>query len=92
MYAGPNMNGQVRGDSTDIANYLEGENADNDGDFSTVQDVDSNDLILGITKDEWAEAIRARVAVDKCNGVTGSKAYYGDHNWANDTVVSTLCN
>ncbi len=72
IYAGSTLSGQSRGEAVpDVSDYLDGENADVDADYSTygaTPDSAFNDIVLPITKQEWNRIIKARVSRSAVDG------------------------
>lgn len=99
IYAGGNLSGQNRSDAVpDIADYLDGDNADKDEAFSTRgANADSafNDIVLPITKSEWDRIIAARVkhsatanSADWCD--SGAPGWFTLNKW--DDTGQNICN
>ncbi|MBY4676525.1 hypothetical protein [Marinobacterium arenosum] len=99
FYAGMAQGGQDRGTSNDVTDFLDGGNADGDGDFFSVQaGNDINDLVVGITKAEWLALMRKRLVQDisdngGCDGgLADTDHWFSRNQWADDSVISGRCN
>lgn len=72
IYAGGTLSGQNRSEAVpDVSDYLDGENADVDAEYSTSgasPDNAFNDIVLPITKQEWNRVIKARVSQSAVDG------------------------
>lgn len=95
IFAGNNLNGQQRNNNAFVlANYLEAENADGDGDFEQRYNANQNDIIIGITQQEWLDTMRGRIALD-CpgnNNIVDMPNWYSDNQWQTDAVLTdTTC-
>ncbi len=96
---GPTLSGQLRdaANQNNIANYLEGENANGDNTFITgAVTITSNDTLLAITNDVLFQAVEARVAREiRASLITYYAAnnyfpYASKHNDAGFTCVPGL--
>lgn len=101
IYAGGALSGQNRSSAVpDIADYLDGANADEDVDyeFSTRganSDSAFNDIVLPVTKSEWDKIIAARVKqsatddpADWCK--SGAPDWFARNEW--NTSGKDICN
>ena len=69
FYSGKEMQNQNQNNILNIGDFLEGENADGDVDFISVDPTpavlqDFNDYAIAITRQEWRTAMLARVSID----------------------------
>jgi len=85
---GPPVAAQVRGtraERLNVANYLEGDNADNDASFVTVQEgadhANFNDRLLTITRQELMQVVEKRVLGDVAKAVLAYREQYGAYPW-----------
>lgn len=73
----------------DIAEYLEGENADaGDGCFSTIRDAAHNDIVLALTRRDLMQAVERRVLSDVKKALT---RYYADPDGDDVNEVDPDC-
>jgi len=84
IYAGRSQGGQARSDaaSPDIADYLEGENADGDFEFSSKAE-DSNDIIMPITRADWLSVVLPSVSYHarRNNWCSSPSDWFADNEW-----------
>lgn len=67
FFAGERLSGQ-NGNSNNMTNYLEGENADGDGDFTALQSPGIlNDVVVKISYQEWRQAMLKRLEGEKAS-------------------------
>lgn len=79
---GPPLEGQGGRPGNTIADYLEGENADGDGVFSTGAISNTfNDVVLPITRAELMAAVQKRVVAEVSAVLTTYQRTYGAYPW-----------